>query len=60
REFRLPSEKEHERTLYWNPNVKTDESGKVRIQFYNNNFCRKIDISAEGITETGLPFYNKK
>jgi hypothetical protein len=60
REFRLPSEKEHERTLYWNPNVKTDESGKVRIQFYNNNFCRKIDISAEGITETGIPFYNKK
>ncbi|MDR1368857.1 MAG: hypothetical protein LBJ72_01835 [Dysgonamonadaceae bacterium] len=60
REFRLPDEYEHERTLYWNPNVKTDESGKVRIQFYNNNFCRKIDICAEGITKTGLPFYNKQ
>jgi hypothetical protein len=60
REFQLPSEYEHERTLYWNPNVQTDESGKVRIQFYNNSFCRNIDISAEGITETGLPIYNKK
>ncbi|MDL2322566.1 hypothetical protein LJC52_01100 [Bacteroidales bacterium OttesenSCG-928-A17] len=45
----------YHRTLYWNPNVKTDEQGKVSIQFYNNDFCEKINISAEGITTSGIP-----
>ena len=48
-------EHKHNRTLYWNPDVKTDEQGKATIQFYNNDFCRKINISAEGITNTGMP-----
>ncbi|MDL2322567.1 hypothetical protein LJC52_01105 [Bacteroidales bacterium OttesenSCG-928-A17] len=45
----------YHRTLYWNPNVKTDEQGKVSIRFYNNDFCEKINISAEGITANGIP-----
>jgi hypothetical protein len=50
-----PEKYSHQCTLYWNPNVKTDEQGKAVIQFYNNSFCRKINISAEGITKNGMP-----
>lgn len=51
----LPSLPDHRRTLYWNPNVKTDEKGEVDIVFYNNLDCRQLVISAEGFTKEGLP-----
>ncbi|MDR2086597.1 MAG: hypothetical protein LBP72_05420 [Dysgonamonadaceae bacterium] len=54
REDYLPARFEHSRTLYWNPNVKTDANGRVQIRFYNSAFCEKIDISAEGITKEGI------
>jgi hypothetical protein len=54
-EIYRPGKYTHYRTLYWNPDVKTDEQGKVSIRFYNNGFCRKINISAEGITKNGAP-----
>lgn len=50
----LPDEKDYRRTLYWNPDVNTDENGKATVSFYNNSCCRKIDISAEGITKEGI------
>ncbi|WP_443689180.1 hypothetical protein [Paraprevotella xylaniphila] len=50
------------RTLYWNPSVKTDAQGFARITFYNNNNCRSLHISAEGIGADGNPiiYYNKE
>jgi hypothetical protein len=54
-EIYRPGKYTHHRTLYWNPDVKTDEQGKASIRFYNNDFCRKINISAEGITKGGTP-----
>ena len=39
----------YRRTLYWNPDVKTDATGKVNIRLYNNGTCRRMDVSAEGI-----------
>ena len=50
------------RTLYWNPSVKTDAQGIARITFYNNNNCRSLHISAEGIGADGNPiiYYNKE
>jgi hypothetical protein len=59
RENYLPDKQERPRTLYWNPNVRTDKQGKARIGFYNNRSCKEIDISAEGITREGIPFTNK-
>ena len=44
------------RTLYWNPNVITDEYGHARVEFYNNSFTRKFTISAAGITASGIPY----
>ncbi|MCL2597859.1 MAG: hypothetical protein FWD66_09465 [Paludibacter sp.] len=50
-----PGKFTHNRTLYWNPDVTTDAQGKASIRFYNNNFCKKISVSAEGITTDGVP-----
>ena len=44
------------RTLYWNPNVITDEEGHARVEFYNNSFTRRFIISAAGITASGIPY----
>ena len=49
----LPKESDFRRTLYWNPNVKTDKDGKAKIEFYNNSSCKQVVISAEGITADG-------
>lgn len=50
------------RTLYWNPSVKTDAQGIARVTFHNNNSCRSLHISAEGIGADGNPiiYYNKE
>jgi hypothetical protein len=55
REEYKPAEYEHSRTLYWNPDVQTDNEGKAQISFYNNVQCKKISISAEGISKEGMP-----
>ena len=44
------------RTLYWNPNVITDENGRARVEFYNNSFTRRFNIKATGITVSGTPY----
>ena len=44
------------RTLYWNPNVITDENGHASVEFYNNSFSRKFTIKAAGITASGIPY----
>jgi hypothetical protein len=40
-------------TIYWNPNVKTDKSGKARLSFYNSDKARSFHVSAEGISDDG-------
>ena len=47
---------DYRRTLYWNPNVITDEEGHARVEFYNNSFTRKFTINAAGITASGVPY----
>ena len=49
----LPNEIDYRRTLYWNPNVTTDENGRAKIQFYNNSRCTNFSISAETVTAEG-------
>lgn len=49
----LPPEPDFRRTLYWNPDVKTDGEGKADIEFYNSSKCRQFIISAETITKDG-------
>ena len=47
---------DNRRTLYWNPNVITDEKGHARVEFYNNTFTRKFTITGAGITASGVPY----
>ena len=47
---------DYRRTLYWNPNVITDEEGRARVEFYNNSFTRRFTISGAGITASGVPY----
>ncbi|MDR2954362.1 MAG: hypothetical protein LBV43_04705 [Prevotella sp.] len=49
----LPPEPDYRRTLYWNPNVKTDEEGRAEVSFYNNGTGKQIIISAEIVTADG-------
>lgn len=50
----MPDESDYRRTLYWNPDVKTDETGKATAVFFSN--ARPgvtLSISAHGITSDG-------
>jgi len=50
----LPEGKDYRRTLYWNPDVQTDNNGKATISFYNNSSCKTLNVSAETVTEDGF------
>jgi len=50
----LPNEKDYRRTIYWNPDVKTDKTGKATIGFFNNSTCKSINVSAETVTSNGI------
>jgi len=56
----LPKEKDFRRTLYWNPDVKTDSAGKASVYFYNNSTCKSMKISAETLTKGGDPVVCKE
>ena len=49
----MPPETDHRRTLYWNPAVKADGAGNATIDIYNNSSCKRLAVSAEGITADG-------
>ena len=48
-----PVSDDFRRTLYWNPDVRTDKDGNATIEFYNNSTCRDMYISVEGMTVDG-------
>jgi len=50
----LPDEKDYRRTIYWNPDVKTDQEGKASIIFFNNSTCKTMNVSAETVTTNGI------
>ena len=47
---------DYRRTLYWNPNVITDEDGKAQVEFYNNSITKRFNVEAAGITSAGVPY----
>lgn len=44
---------DYRRTLYWNPNAKTDAEGRFSTTIYNNGNETRIKISAAGIAPDG-------
>lgn len=55
----LPQAKDYRRTVYWNPDVRTDEAGKAHLEFFNNGFTKRLVISAEGMDDMGNFFSAK-
>jgi hypothetical protein len=49
----IPPMEDFRRTLYWQPDVRTDSEGKAKVEFYNNSSCREMFISVEGMTPDG-------
>ncbi len=49
----IPPMADFRRTIFWAPDVKADEQGKAKIEFFNNSTCEEMYISAEGMTPTG-------
>ena len=47
---------DYRRTLYWDPNVVTDSIGQAQVEFYNNSITTHFNISAAGITSSGIPY----
>ena len=49
----LPSTKDYRRTLYWNPDLKLDNSGKAEFRFYGNGKQTHLSVRAEGLAGDG-------
>ena len=47
---------DYRRTLFWEPNVVTDSIGQAQVEFYNNSITTHFNISAAGITSSGIPY----
>lgn len=47
-------------TLYWNPSVKPDKNGKVRVEFYTSDIVCDYEINVEGISGEGKLISLKK
>ena len=45
----IEGDADYRRTLYWNPDVKTDENGMAEVEFYNNGYSRSLNVSVEGM-----------
>lgn len=49
----LPIDKDHRRTLYWNPSLQTDENGQCKVTFYNASNYTYLNVNAETVTSRG-------
>ena len=53
-------ERDNRSTIYWNPNLETDSSGKARFSFYTSDQSRHYRIVIEGVTPNGeIVYYNR-
>ncbi len=52
----IPGDVDYRRTLYWNPNVITDDDDHASVEFYNNSYSTHLNVSGAGITTGGTPY----
>ena len=50
----IEGDADYRRTIYWNPEVKTNRLGIVDLKFYNNGYSRSLNVSVEGMTDSGV------
>lgn len=46
-------------TIYWKPNIFTNENGEAQVSFYNTDTKSMVNITAEGLTFNGIPVVSK-
>ena len=51
----IEGDEDYRRTIYWNPDVKTDDRGGADVEFYNNGYSRSLSVSVEGVSVAGNP-----
>jgi len=44
-------------TVYWNPDVKVNKKGRVKISFYNSDDAKTLQVCVQGITSAGIPVF---
>lgn len=44
---------DHRRTLYWNPNLRSDELGQAKIRFYHSASSKSFEVHAVVLSEQG-------
>ncbi len=49
----IPPMADFRRTIYWNPDIRTDKEGKAKVEFFNNSTCQEMYVSVEGMTDDG-------
>ena len=55
----IPPMADFRRTIWWQPDITTDEQGKAKVEFFNNSTCEEMHISVEGMTEDGKVLVNE-
>ena len=55
----LPPVEDFRRTIFWAPDIITDDSGSAQVEFWNNSSCKEMHISCEGITANGQILFNE-
>ena len=55
----IPPMADFRRTIWWQPDVKTDDQGKAKVEFFNNSTCEEMYISVEGMTPDGRVLVNE-
>ncbi|KAA2218528.1 hypothetical protein [Maribacter flavus] len=52
--------KDYRPTIYWNPDVKIDSEGQVKVQFYTNDRSDEFYLEFLGLTDDGEIVYDYK
>ena len=55
----IPPMADFRRTIWWQPDITTDEQGKAKVEFFNNSTCEEMYISVEGMTSDGKILVNE-
>ena len=55
----IPPMADFRRTIWWQPDITTNEQGKAKVEFFNNSTCEEMYISVEGMTEDGKVLVNE-
>ena len=49
----LPREEDYRRTLYWQPELMTDEQGRATVRLFNNSRCCRPRVTVSVLDADG-------